>query len=278
MADVIVKNPPFSNVTANGIATVSLRNVAGYAVKRIVLQLGGTTFTKAMITSLKVKANSKVIIDDNGTDMDKRMKYRGIYDAAGQLTIDFTEIRARTIVGQMMGALDTSAGIEDISLEVTITGATAPTLDSYSVLAEPQVADDGKSMPYRGLIAKVLRYPHSFAGAGKQTLQLPFGGQGGSLIKRLHLFHSGNVSAVEVKANGLVIFDNLPASLNQFLQQEGRKVPQTNVYTVDFISDDNQSNVLNSRSVRNLEAYATLTGAEANLQVVAEILDPLANN
>lgn len=278
MAKLTVKNPPFSNVVAAGVATVSLRNIIGYTLERLVLVLGGTALTKAMLTSIKLKVNGKVIIDDDGTNVDKRMKYRGVYDAAGYLTIDFTEIRARTIIGQMMGAIDTSFGVEDITLEVTIAGATAPTLESYSVLSEPQVDEAGKNLPYRGLIAKVLQYPHSFAGAGKQTLQLPFGKQGGSLIKRLHLFHSGNVSSLEVKANGLVVFDNVAAALNSFMQQENQKTPQANVYTVDFISDNNQSNMLDTRSLRNLELYTTLTGAEANLKVYAELLDPLANN
>jgi len=277
MAKLTIKNPPFSNVVNNGVATVSLRNIIGYPLERIVLVLGGT-FTKAMITSLKVKVNGKVVIDDDGTNMDKRMKYRGIYDAAGFLSIDFTELRARTIIGQMMGALDTSFGVEDVSLEVTIAGATNPTLESYSILSEPQIDETGKNLPYRGLIAKVLQYPHSFAGAGKQTLQLPFGKQGGSLIKRLHLMHSGNVTALEVKANGLVVFDNVVTALNSFMMQECQKVPQTNVYTADFISDNNQSNMLDTRSLRNLELYATLSGAEANLKVYAELLDPLANN
>lgn len=273
---IMVKNLPFANVVASGKATVTLRNVLGYTVNRVLLVLGGTALTKAMITSVIVKINGKVIFDDTGTNLDKRMKFRTITDNAAYLTLDFTEIKARTIVGMLMGAIDTSFGVEDISIEVTISGATAPTLESYALLDAPQVDEAGKSLPFRGLIAKVLRYPASFSAGGKQSVVLPFGDKQGSLIKRLHFFHGGNMTGLEMKKNGLTIHETI-AAVNSFQLQEFGRTPQTNVYSVDFVMDGNQSNMLNTRDARNMEVYPTLSASD-NLDIYAEYLDPLGNN
>ena len=47
--------PPFQNVVANGIATGQVP--PGRTIERIVFKLGGTAFTKAMLTLLNLKAN-----------------------------------------------------------------------------------------------------------------------------------------------------------------------------------------------------------------------------
>jgi hypothetical protein len=261
---------PFQNVVATGMATVDLRNLLGNTIERLTLKLGGTAFTKAMITGLRVKANGKVIFDDTGTRIDNRMQYRGIAASATYLTVDFSEIRSKTIIGQMLGALDTTFGISSLVMEVDIAGATAPTLSGFAELDQPQVGQ-----VERGLIGKVLNFTHFLGAAGKFPLNIPYGKQGGSLIKRLHLF-GATVTEAEVRQNGIVIFEALLADNNFNVGEYGR-VSQASVFTIDFVPDGNMSNVLNAASAKTMEYYATVSGS-GNVVVVAEMLDPLSNN
>lgn len=266
---------PFANVTASGLATLDMRNLLGFTVHRLILQLGGTALTKAMFTDITLKANSKIIFNDTGSRIDTRQQYRGISASANYLVIDFDEIRSKTIVGQELGAIDTTFGISQLTGEFTIAGATAPTLSGWAEVSAPQVLSNGASQPERGLIAKVLNYNHYFGAAGKFPLDIPYGKAGGSLIKRLHLF-GGTVTDVEIKKNGLTIEETSDA-VNRYNLAEFLRVPQANVYAVDFVKDGNQSDVLNTANANTMEYYVTVSGA-GNVTVVAELLDPLANN
>lgn len=267
---MLLKCLPFSNVVANGLATIDFRNLIGFTVDRIVLQLGGTALTKAMLSSIQLKANGKLFFDDTGARADSRMQYRGIGADLTLLTLDFSEIRSKTIIGQKLGSLDTNVGINSFTGEITIAGATAPTLSAYAEVSAPQAGNE------RALIAKVLNYTHNIGAAGKFPLSIPYGKQAGSLIKRLHLFHGGNVTDVEIKKNGLTVHESSKA-VNEFIQKEYQRVPQANVYTIDFIADGNQSNVFNVANAQTAEYYVTTNGA-GNVTVVAELLDPLSNN
>ncbi len=260
---------PFSNVVATGMATADLRSLLGNTVNRIVLKLGGTTFTKAMITGLRVKANGKSIFDDTGSRTDSRMMYRGITANAAYLTVDFSEIRARTIQGQLLGSIDTTIGINSLTMEVDISGATAPTLEAWADIGPPQMGIE------RSLIGKVLSFTHNFGAAGKFPMNIPYGRQGGSLIKRLHLSGS-TVTDAEVKKNGVTIFES-PNAVNNFVETEFLRTPQANYFHIDFVQDGNMSNVLNAADAQTMEYYATVSGA-GNVIVVAELLDPLGNN
>lgn len=261
---------PFSNVVATGMATLDLRSMLGNTIDRIVLKLGGTTFTKAMITGVRIKANGKIIFDDTGSRIDTRMAYRGIAAAAAYLTVDFSEIRSKTIQGQALGSIDTTLGISSLTMECDIAGATAPTLEAWAMISDPQIGQIE-----RALIGKVLNFNHFFGAAGKFPLNIPFGKQGGSLIKRLHLFGS-TVTEAEVKKNGLTVFE-APEAVNDFIQGEFVRTPQANVYTIDFVPDGNMSGVMNAANAQSMEYYATVSGS-GNVVVVAELLDPLGNN
>lgn len=267
--DVVVN--PFSNVAANSKATAKWNNLLGYTIDRLILTLGGT-FTKAQMTNIKVLANGKPIFEDTGTRTDARMQYRGIAAAATQLTLDFSEIRARSIIGQSVGGIDTvSSGIRDLSCEIDIGGATNPTLAALAQVSAAPQADK----TYAGLISKVLNFNQNFAAAGEFPIEIPYGRQAGALIKRIHLFGS-TVTAARVKKNGIEVF-NRNDGLNDFIQGEYQRVPQTNVFTIDFVEDGNMSKAHNAANAQTHEWYVTVSGA-GNVAIVAELLDPLANN
>jgi hypothetical protein len=266
----LIKCLNFNNVVGTGMATLDLSNALGQSIDRIVMKLGGT-FTKAMISGIRIKAAGKLIYEDTGPRIDARMKYRGIEANDAFLTVDFTETTARTIEGQMLGAIDTTLGpLKSISMEVDIAGATSPTLEAWAMLSESQANQRNRS-----LIGKVLTFNHYFGASGKFPLAIPYGQQGGALIRRLHLF-GATVTGAEVKKNGGLVFEATDA-VNEFIQGEFTRAPQANVFTLDFVVDGNMSNVLNAANARTMEYYATVSGA-GNVAVVAELLDPLANN
>ena len=158
---LLIKNLPFTNVAASGVASVSLP--VGMSYNRIFLQLGGTTFTKSMITDIKVRVNGKVVLQNTGSRLDAINAYRGRGSNANFLIIDFTEPEAKTMSDQYIGNVNTASGVSSFTIEVTIAGATAPTLDSWSELAPPAPL---------GIIAKQIQFTTSFGGSGEFPFKL----------------------------------------------------------------------------------------------------------
>jgi hypothetical protein len=267
-----IRTYSFQNVVPSGIATCDLNGLLGYTIERLMLRLTGTSFTKSMITGIVLKANGKIIYDTTGPRLDARNQYRGITANAGFLTIDFAEIRAKTELGQNLGCLDTTVGISNLKLEVTIAGATAPQLEAFAEVNAPQM--DPAQAATKGLIAKVHATTLTIGAAGTFSIPVPHlaPADGGSIFKRIHFF-SANMTALVIKKNGIVVEDSIKA-LNDFNQAEYRKVPQAGVFTYDAIVDDVQSQVLNTRNAQTMEVLATFSGAET-ITVESELLEPL---
>jgi hypothetical protein len=268
-----VKLLPANNVVASGLATIDLSNLLGYTIERLTFQLGGGAFTKAMITGIQLKANGKVIFDTTGSRLDSAMQYRGITANASFLVMDFSEIRSKTENGQSIGSIDTTAGITNLKLEVTIAGATTPTLQGYAEVSRPQV--DPAASPFRGLIAKRHASTITIGAAGTFSIAVPHISpqDNGSIFKRI-LFFSANMTGLTIKKNGIVIEESIKA-LNDYNQSEYKKVPQTGVYVFDAIVDDNQSQCFNSRDAQTIEVLATFSAGET-ITIESEVLEPLA--
>jgi len=267
-----IKLLPFNNVVATGLATLDLSNLLGYAIERLILNLGGTTFTKAMLTSIQLKANGKVIYDTTGSRVDARNQYRGIQANGSFLTLDFAEIRSKTELGQNLGAIDTTAGITSLKLEIQVNGATAPSLQGWAEVNRPQI--DAAQQATRNLIAKVHNSTITIGAAGTFSLPVPHMdvAGGGSIFKRIAFF-SANMTGLLIKKNGITIEESTKG-LNDYNQSEYRKVPQASLYVFDPIVDDNQSQVLNTRDAQTMEVLGTFSGGET-ITIEVEVLEPL---
>ena len=262
---LLIKNLPFTNVVASGVATVSLP--IGMSYNRIFLALGGTTFTKSMITDIKVRLNGKVIFQNTGARLDSINTYRKRGVSANYLVLDFTEPDAKDMAEQFIGNINTAQGVSSLTMEVTIAGATAPTLDSYAEVGPPAPL---------GVLAKQILFTTSFGGSGKFPFKLIDVANRGAIIKRVHFAHGGNVSALEVKKNGIVIHDNIPTGVNSFYQADYNKTAQTNIYTYDPCLDNNYTNAVKTQDMVSLEFNLTTTAADTVVAVV-EALDLLGN-
>lgn len=262
---LLIKNLPFTNVVASGVASVSLP--VGMSYNRIFLQLGGTTFTKSMITDIKVRLNGKVIFQNTGARLDAQNAYRGRGSSANFLILDFIEPAAKLMSEQFVGNINTASGVSSLTLEVTISGATAPTLESWSELGPPAPL---------GVIAKQIPFTTSFGGSGKYPFKLIDIANRGAIIKRVHFAHGGQVQALEVKKNGIVIHDNVTAAVNTFYQLDNRKNAQSNMYTYDPCLDDNYVNAIKTQDATSIEFNLQMGGADT-VTAVIEVLDLLGN-
>ena len=261
--------PPFTNVVANGIATMKVPSY-DLTLLRVMLVLGGTAFTKAMITDIKLKLGARMVYNCSGPDLDRINKYKNIFDTPNYLTIDFTERDQTDMAVRELGGYSLPAlrGLGDMTIEVTIAGATAPTLAAFAQFNAPQA---------NPMIMKLVKFQSPSALAGRFPINLQLGG---ALVKRLHLVYTGadwtliangNLNRVEVKKNGLTIHDMFDLD-NRFLNQEYRKVPQSRGYVVDLIQDNNFRGHLDTSDARSLEVNAYLTAGDA-VTTIAEVLD-----
>ena len=262
---LLIQNLPFTNVVASGVATVSLP--VGMSYNRIFLQLGGGALTKAMITDVKVRLNGKVIFQNTGSRLDLINTYRGRGVNAAFLVIDFCEPDAKDASEQYIGNLNTAQGVSSLTMEVTIAGATTPTLVSFSELGAPAPL---------GVIAKQILFTNSFGGAGKFGFKLIDIANRGAVVKRVHFNHTGAMTALEVKKNGIVIHDGILTGVNTFYQLDYKKVAQTNLYTFDPCLDNNYMNAIRTQDMVSLEFNVTTSGADT-ITACIEALDLLGN-
>lgn len=265
---------PFSNVVNTGTATNNI--TPGKTLENLQLKLGGTSFTKAMVTLFKLKANGKTIIEASGSNLDKINAYRGTGTTnAAFLDVYFSDYALNNEFDRHVGAFDT-LGVANITTEVTITGATAPVLTPILIESANQRDSKGAPAEYSGLITKILQYPFNIATGGRLPVNLPFGPQNGAIIKRVHVVtNNGTATGVTVKEDGLVVHESVKAE-NEFLQTRHGRVPQANFYTVDFVLDGDVRKALNTRNARSLEWLIDFSGADAG-NVIVEYIDVLGN-
>lgn len=264
---------PLANVVATGTATSNI--MLGRTLETLRLKLGGTALTKAMLDLVRIKANGKVIVDATGTQLAAISAYRGHTADAAFLDIDFVDDTMLSQFDRMVSALDTSLGIASLTTEIKIVGATAPTVTPILLESGQQKSRDGVYAPYAGLMAKILSYPFNIANGGKLPFVTPFGPENGAIIKRLHVFHGGNMTEAVVKQDGLVVHESVKAE-NEFYQKKHKRVPQANCYTLDFCPDGNIADALNTRDAKALEWLLTFSAADTGT-VIVEYIDTLGN-
>jgi hypothetical protein len=263
---------PFNNVVAAGVA--SNRIVQGKTLNNLQLQLGGTAFTKAMISLFRLKANEKTIFESSGSQIDSINKYRGLTADAAFLDIAFEDLTGLDIADRVVGAFDTTIGIADITTEVTIAGATAPTLQGLLYEQAPQVMANGQVSPMAGLMAKQLRYSYNISAGGVLPINFPFGPVNGAIIKRVHFFHT-NMIGITVKEDSVVIHESTSAQ-NVYEQTRKGRAPQAGMYTVDFVMDGDMRKAFDTTKSKTVEWLPEFSAAD-NGYVVIEYLDRLGN-
>ncbi len=277
--------PNFNGLAFGQRATAQVPNYS-MSLGKIGLRIGGT-LTKATIPEVVLKIGSRTVFGPiNATDLDRIMAYRGQTSNAAFVSLDFTEKDAKNRAMQEVGAIDIpSLGGDGIFLEVLNSlGSGSPTIQGTVHYAGRQFVDannDGRNDRKGKLMHKLLRY--SLPNTGLRYVWQPV--FNGAQIKRVHFVYTGtdftgsangNLFAVEVKMNGRSAHDNIQCLDNRFSQTENGKVPQTRMYTVDFIEDDIIEGSLDTRGARSLEFNLNLTATD-NVTAYVECLDVPGN-
>lgn len=269
---------PFNNVLASGIANCDLNPLLGTTLECINLSLGGT-FTKAMITLIQLKANAKVIWESDGTKTDALENFKNYATAdATKLSINFMEPKAKTVNAFQSGAIDLSpaSGITNLRLEVTIAGATTPTLSAIAEVSPAIDIPDERAI--RFLICRKHRNSQTIGAAGTFSLQVPHlePSGGGSVFKRIAVY-SANMTALKAMREGITEYDVLKAE-NEWIQKKALRSPQANLVVFDPILDGIQAGrVWDTRpanGVKSAQLYGTFSAGET-ITIETEELLPL---
>lgn len=265
---------PFSNVVASGTATNVI--TPGRTLEKLTLKLGGTSLTKAMLSLIKLKANGKTIIEATGNQLNAVNAYRTLVaQDAAYLDVHFADYSMLSELDKQVGAFDTSVGIANLTGEVTIAGATAPVLTPILIESGQQKDTSGNAAPYSQYLGKLLSYPFSIATGGRLPVTVPFGPANGAIIKRLHVFHGGNMTGATVKQDGLVVHESVRLE-NEYQQKQANRTPQANVYTIDFCLDGNIRKALDTRDAKSLEWLFDFSAGDTGT-ILVEYLDVLGN-
>lgn len=273
---------PWVNVVATGRAVLNSQLVLGNIIERVYLVLGGATFTKAMISALRVKLNGKTTYGDiSGTNLDLLQTYQLGNTGASNLTVDFIEPDSKSMQGEILGAVDTNAaGVNTFTMEADIAGATAPQLDSWAQLRDVDSITDVAGQPSKGfnpklrpLLRALISTSLTSTAAAEQQYQINYGSGGNSLIKRLVIF-STILTSVRIKRNSLDVYETVSSALASWIQSDYGKHPQANMYVVDWLADGNQADTQPTRNadgtLANFQWLLTASGA-GTFQVYADV-------
>jgi len=258
---ITVKNLPFLGVADDGVASLELP--VGMTYNRIYVKLGGTTFAKSNISRIVLKMNGKIFYDISGANLALLNSYKDMNMGTNFFCIDFIEDKAKTVGGQYIGAIGTLDGVTSFIMEITISGATDPTLESWSEVSSP--------MPLK-LISSLISHTATYAAAGEFPLVLPHGKEAGLLIQRVLFFHS-NMTELEVKKNGVIIFESMPTAVNSQIQTCYGRVPQTGLYVFDTIINNDVKQVLDTSNAQSLSYNITVSASDTVTVLTEAIAD-----
>jgi hypothetical protein len=266
---------PFQNVVANGVAICDLTKLLGTVLEKMTFTLGGT-FTKAMITLIQLKANGKVIFETDGSKLDATNLYNGGVSDVTILKMDYMDRKAVTANARQAGSIDLSigSGIKSLRLEVTISGATTPTLVGFADVSPP--SGDPAEAGIRALMVRRHRATFVVGAAGQYALPIPHldPAGGGSAYRRIYFF-SANMTGLKTQREGVVEHE-LTKLQNENAQKDNFKVPQANLVVFDPVQDGQLSGRLwDTRpavGVRSAQFYATFSAGETITIETEELL------
>jgi hypothetical protein len=276
--------PPFNPVQNGARSTIAIPRY-DMTLARVTLKfIGANSLTKTTITEIAVKAGARTIWGPvSAAELDKINKFKGLFDQADSLTLDFTERDALSPDAKEVGGIDIPAlGGQDVFIEVN-NNAASGTPNLYALADFTTLQFDPRNPDPRGqLIKKLVKIQIPSNGGTAVTWTPSFKG---AIVQRLFTFYGGtdwgastdgNVQTVEIKKNGVAVWDRINCKDARFFQLEMKRVPQSKVYAVDFIADNVHSAAMSTADARSLEINYQL-GATDTLYAIAEVLDTPGN-
>lgn len=285
----IIELNSFNQVSASARSTLQInQEFHGMTLLGLMLVRGGTTFTAAHMTAVSVKLGSKTIVppEMTGTRLDTMNADDGATTVANHTFINFALPLLTGKPGYLMGAIDRTMYPEPITLEIDIGAATAPTLKAYAIVLEERkavaLANAGVGKDVVGPAARLFRVLNISKIVESQAVTdkaetITYGSQAGGSILALRAFHT-NLTDVSFKEDGADAHDKITVATNAAVRQQfKRKVPQSGLYTLDFVADSHVSSAL--QTVRNGRVvpfvYKVTTSDADSIDVIADTLQTL---
>ncbi len=233
----------FPSVAANAISSLATDELIGKPLHALVFELGGTSFNKSHINSVRVRVDGKDVVNGiSGAQLTDLNEYEGLIDVTNYLVLPFGDPTAKTMKGQHLGDIDFSIYQVPIEIEVEIGAATAPTLQVYALTLPSSKLSLGvgyserEAASFRALVRTIIT---PTAAVDRQTFSVGIGSGAGARIRRIAFFHT-NLTSVEFKKSGFIKHDDVSNALNDAIAQQFARAPQSGLYVLDRIVDQNQ--------------------------------------
>lgn len=253
--------PTVSGVGAGQQATIEMPT-GRFSYSKIGLELGGTTFTKAQAKNISVEIAGKPVQQfKNGTQLDLINAYYGRNVASNELVLhQFRPEFLDAAQSRLMNLGMADVPVFQVRCDID-SGASAPTLAAYArrykfkgINSEEEFVKNSL-----GALTKIKRFVFSPTSAGDFEIDnIPREG----FIQAIHLIQaSGNVSAVEVEADGVTVWDADDARMENDVESYGR-TRQSSVYHMDWMLDNELGGALPIQGLSDLRLKLTMGGAD----------------
>lgn len=261
-----IQLPQVQNVAPG--ARASVRLPLGVTYNKVVLFFAGN-INATVVSNIVMKINgSERMRWKTAAQMQARNTYNGGYGTATNLALelDFIERNAKDEAAMTLGAYaaTSEAGVQDMTLEFDLGGYTVTAASVIKAVAEVDVPSANR------LIVRNRFFQKTLAGAVEEQIIIPYG-QSGEQLKRLYVY--GDISLIEsirVRREGADEYEALTQAQNEFFQRTYGKVPQANLFVVDFTEHNLQGHLLNTAlinvngkavPIQNLDIRLRTTGA-----------------
>ena len=264
-----IQLPDIRGVQNSGIATISIP--VGPTLNGVMLALGGTSFTKAHVTQVQFRGDSKPFFTTSGPIQDLINAYHGDTVVSDHIWIPFCEKDAKTLGGIYGGQVVTEGVVQSLTAEVTIAGATSPTLTEHAMVQEAPKANAAG----RDLLAGMFYRPEPIAGADTWPVVLPYGRNSQRVIKRVYFSDPDDIiTALTVKKNGIPIHENVSRSTMEAMQKHSGKVPQSNFVVYDPVLMGDMKRSVNAANARHMQFDVTCSG-QGTIHIYEQVLGKL---
>lgn len=266
--------PSFTNIGLNTRSTLQLP-IYPASFGKAILDFGAGALAASNIPEVNVKLGSRFVWGPIPASVLQLInQYHGGNPATTKFEINLFDQSSAESTWKEIGAVDLPTLNDPVFIEVVNSATTGtPTLDAYIGLTARQVPDqkDPNSQVMRKLKYETL----PSTGTTKITWNPKYNG---AKIQRVHFYCTGaTINSVEVKRNSTLIHDNVTAAVNSYNLVSLGKVPQSNMYHLDFVADRIGQNFLDTAGAQALEINIYLSTA-APITAAVELLDVPYNN
>lgn len=260
------------NVVPGNVATLKCPVGQGAPTyDQIRLELSGG-MTPAHIEYVRGKANGRIFLDEgSGLVINDREDYRGIYNDATAIVLDFTEPKARNGAAEQLVASVPGSLLADLTFEIKI-AAGAPAGGRITAVANYRPPT---SNPFiRKMLATTIAFSMAGSDAAPNIAYLPTGSNGGK-IKRIWISETtpGSITGAQVRVANNVVHEVTRARAEHD-QKRNELVPQAGVFVIDFIEDGNLAGMLDTSNMPQIELRLTTSVADS-YKIYYELLDPI---